>query len=136
MWEGLSWSPLGSMVNQFGISFHGTEGSIVLLDPGYKLYDEKNKEIGASAPGVKGGEVDHIGNFLECVKAGGGKDSKRPNSDIEEAHKSTLMCHLGNIAHRVNRVLTTSEKNGHIQGDEEAMKLWSREYQAGWEPKV
>jgi predicted dehydrogenase len=136
MWEGLSWSPLGSMMNGFGVSFHGTEGSIVLLDPGYKLYDEKNKEIGTSAPGVKGGEVDHVGNFLDCVKSGGGKDAKRPNSDIEEAHKSTLLCHLGNIAHRTNRVLSCSEKNGHIQGDDDAMKLWTREYQAGWEPKV
>ena len=26
--------------------------------------------------------------------------------------------------------------NGHIQGDEEAMKLWTREYRPGWEPKV
>lgn len=131
MWEGLSWSPLGSMLNQFGCSFHGETGSIVIIDPGYKQYDERNKEVGASPAGSKGGDIDHVANFLECVTSG-----KRPNADIEEAHKSTLMCHLGNIAHRVNRVLTTDAKDGHIQGDEEAMKLWTREYRAGWEPKV
>ena len=73
----------------------------------------------------------HIANFLDCIKTG-----KRPNADIEEGHKSTLLCHLGNIAHRVNRVLTTSEKDGHIQNDNEATQLWSREYRKGWEPKV
>lgn len=46
MWEGLSWSPLGSMLNQFGCSFHGETGSIVIIDPGYKQYDERNKEVG------------------------------------------------------------------------------------------
>ena len=131
MWEGLSWSPLGSMLNQFGCSFHGETGSIVIIDPGYKQYDERNKEVGASPAGSKGGDIDHVANFLECVTSG-----KRPNADIEEAHKSTLMCHLGNIAHRVNRVLTTDAKDGHIQSDDEAMKLWTREYRAGWEPKV
>ena len=74
---------------------------------------------------------EHIANFLDCIRTG-----KRPNADIEEGHKSTLLCHLGNIAYRVNRVLTTSEKDGHILGDDEAMKLWSREYRPGWEPKV
>ncbi|WP_425619444.1 Gfo/Idh/MocA family protein [Anatilimnocola sp. NA78] len=131
MWEGLSWSPLGSMLNQFGCSFHGENGSIVIIDPGYKQYDDRNKEVGASPAGSRGGDPDHVNNFLECVRTG-----KRPNADIEEGHKSTLMCHLGNIAHRVNRVITTDEKNGHIVGDDQAMNLWSREYRPGWEPKV
>ena len=77
------------------------------------------------------GEAGHIANFLDCIRTG-----KRPNCDIEDGHKSTLLCHLGNIAHRVNRVLTTDAKNGHIVNDSEAMKLWSREYRPGWEPKV
>ena len=34
-------------------------------------------------------------NFLDCVR-----DGKRPNADIEEGHKSTRLCHLGNIAYR------------------------------------
>jgi hypothetical protein len=33
-------------------------------------------------------------------------------------------------------VLTTSEKSGHIEGDEEAMQFWTREYRPGWEPRV
>jgi predicted dehydrogenase len=129
LWEGLSWSPYSPGGMGFGITFHGEKGSIVIDGSGYKLLDLKNKEVGARAGG--GSEREHIANFLECIKSGG-----LPHADIEEGHKSTLLCHLGNIAHRVNRVLTTSEKNGHIVGDADAMKLWSREYRPGWEPKV
>jgi predicted dehydrogenase len=127
-WEGLSWSPYGNSGSQFGMSFHGTEGTVVLED-GYRHLDPKNKEVAAKKGG--GGEREHIANFLDCIRTG-----KRPNADIAEAHKSTLLCHLGNIAHRTNRVLTTSEKDGHIVGDDAAMQLWSREYRPGWEPKV
>ena len=127
-WEGLSWSPYGNGGSQFGISFHGTEGTIVIED-GYQQFDAKNKLVTEKKGG--NGEREHIANFLECVRTG-----KLPNADIEKGHRSTLLCHLGNIAHRTNRVLTTSEKDGHIQGDDEAIQLWSREYRAGWEPKV
>jgi predicted dehydrogenase len=130
IWEGLSWSPYGPNVNGFGISFHGEEGTIVVDGTGHKQLDLKNKEVAASTNN-RGGEADHIANFLDCIRTG-----KRPSADIEEGHRSTLLCHLGNIAHRVNRVLTTSDKNGHIQNDSEAMALWTREYRPGWEPKV
>jgi hypothetical protein len=32
--------------------------------------------------------------------------------------------------------LNIDPNNGHILNDKGAMKLWSREYQKGWEPKV
>ena len=128
-WEGLSWSPYGSGGSSFGITFHGEEGTISILEDGYQQFDMKNKEVGAGKG--QSGEGVHIANFLECIKTG-----ERPNADIEQGHKSTLLCHLGNIAHRVGRVLTTNEKDGHIQNDDEAMQLWSREYRPGWEPVV
>jgi predicted dehydrogenase len=129
LWEGLSWSPYSPGGNGFGISFHGEQGTIVIDGSSYKMFDLKNKEVGGKSGG--GSEREHIANFLDCIKTG-----RRPNADIEEGHKSTLLCHLGNIAHRVNRVLSTSDKDGHIQNDPEAMQLWSREYRPGWEPKV
>ena len=128
-WEGLSWSPYGPGGSMFGISFHGDKGSMLLQDTGYKIFDMQNKEV-ATAPG-KGGDGEHIENFLECIRT-----NKRPSADIEEGHKSTLLCHLGNIAQRVNRVLNCDPKNGHILNDDEAAKLWSREYREGWTPKV
>jgi len=32
--------------------------------------------------------------------------------------------------------LHCNQQNGHILNDEEAMKLWKRTYEKGWEPKV
>ena len=42
----------------------------------------------------------HVRNFLDCVKS-----RKRPNADVEEGHLTATMCHLGNIATRLNRLL-------------------------------
>jgi len=34
------------------------------------------------------------------------------------------------------RELHLNQKNGHIRNDSKAMKLWSREYEKGWELKI
>ena len=128
-WEGLSWSPLGVHDKGFGISFHGTEGTLIVRDAGYTVFDMQRKETDAeSGPG---GDADHFQNFLDAIR-----DGSRPNADIEKAHQSTLLCHLGNIAYRTGSTLNTDPKNGRILDDPVAQKLWSREYAKGWEPQV
>ncbi|MCK5345543.1 MAG: gfo/Idh/MocA family oxidoreductase, partial [Candidatus Heimdallarchaeota archaeon] len=60
----------------------------------------------------------------------------KQNGPIDDGAKSTLLDHLANIASRVNKpFLEINSSNGHIF-DREAMKLWSREYEPGWEPKL
>lgn len=128
-WEGLSWSPLGPHDSGFGMTFHGTNGSIVIRGAGYVVYDMKGKEV-ATGTGAAG-DRDHFDDFLDAVRTG-----RRPNADIEIAHQSTLLCHLGNIAYRTNSVLNTDPSNGHIQRNSDAEALWGREYAPGWEPQV
>jgi hypothetical protein len=73
----------------------------------------------------------HIKNFLDSIRNG------TPNSSpIEEGHKSVLMCQLANIAWKTGRVLHIDQRNGHIIGDNDAMKLWGRSYEPGWEMVV
>lgn len=128
-WEGLSWSPLGPHDDGFGISFHGTEGTLIIRGAGYTIYDMQKKEVSSSSGA--GGDQDHFVDFLDAIA-----NKSRPHSDIEIAHRSTLLCHLGNIAYRTRSALNTDPANGHIQNNTAAEALWRREYQPGWEPKV
>jgi predicted dehydrogenase len=128
-WEGRSCHPHGFEGSGFGISFFGEGGSLLITDAGYRILDKNDKEIQkVTGPA---GDADHFKNFLNCIR-----DGKRPVADIEEAHKSTILCHLGNIAYRTGRSLATDPKSGRIKADDDAMKLWSRDYRPGWEPKV
>jgi predicted dehydrogenase len=128
-WEGLSWSPRGMEGEGFGVTFHGERGTMVINSTGYVAYDLMNKEI-AKASGKAGDEI-HMADFVASIRAG-----RRPHADIEEGHKSALLCHLGNIAYRVGRVLHCDANSGRILNDDEATRLWTREYRPGWEPKV
>ncbi len=128
-WEGLSWSPLGPHDDGFGISVHGTEGSIVIRGGGYTMHDMQQKQIAVGDAAA--GDQDHFLDFIDAVRTG-----RLPHADIEQGHRSTLLCHLGNIAFRSASVLATDPENGHIQGNPTAEELWSREYHRDWQPKV
>ena len=128
-WEGLSWSPLGPHDARFGISFHGTEGSMVMRTAGYTLFDMKDKAVDV----VEGKADDraHIQNFLDCIES-----RTLPNADIQIGHDSALLCHLGNIAYRTESVLKTDPANGHILENSVAQEFWEREYEPNWNPKT
>ena len=76
------------------------------------------------------GDAEHLSNFLDAVRNG-----SRPNCDIEEGHKSTMLCHLGNIAYRTGQPLEIDPSNGHIENSA-AKALWACEYRKGWLPGV
>ncbi len=129
-WEGLSCNGYLPGVPAFSAIFYGEKGSLTLFDGGYTLQDRGGKEI-KKAGSKGGGDSVHQTNFLNAIRG-----TVTLNSPIVEGHKSTLLCHLGNIAHRTGRTLRCDPTNGHILDDPEAMKLWTREYEKGWEPKV
>ena len=131
MWEGLSCNRHGIHQTGFGASFHGKDGTMVITGGGYTLYDKSDKKT--EEVGGPGGNDTHVANFLTAIREG---DPMLCHSEIEGGHKSTLLCHLGNIAHRTGRSLKCDPKTGRILDDEEAMRHWSREYAPGWEPKV
>jgi hypothetical protein len=70
----------------------------------------------------------HYQNFLDAIRTG-----KKPNADIEDGHKSTLLCHLGNIAYRTGRTLNFDGATQSIKNDSEASKLLGRTYRKGFE---
>jgi predicted dehydrogenase len=111
------------------VSFYGDQGTLENHGGGYKIFDLKGKLV--EEKNGPGGEKGHIENFFDAIR-----ENKPLNSEIQEGHWSTLLCHLGNIAYRTGHELHTDSENGHILKDSEAMKLWKREYRRGWEPKV
>jgi len=111
------------------VIFYGTEGTLHIIDPGYKILNSKGEEIGKGSGA--GGEQDHIQNFLNAIKTG-----EPLNSEIEEAQKSTLLCHLGNISYKLGRMVRFDPETRSIVGDRDATALWGREYRPGWEPIV
>ncbi len=129
-WEGRNWQRHGFEGSTFGFNFYGDAGTLVCDGNRYTIYDKADKEVEQQTKGFSGHDP-HLKNFLECIKSG-----ERPHADIEIGHKSTLLCHLGNIAYRTGRTLNLDPANGHIQNDEAAAALWTREYRPGWEPKV
>jgi predicted dehydrogenase len=129
VWDGKSCNKHGG--DAF-VAFYGTEGTMTLTEGGgYKLYDAKDKLVKEEAG--KWDLADHIVNFIDAIR---NDDPQRLNSEILEGHKSTLLCHLGNIAYRSGRVMNCRPSDGHIIADEKAMGLWKRAYEPGWEPKV
>ena len=106
----------------------------------YKIVDTENKVIKDVKPDTKtdptnpvnpNGDSDllHFDNFIKAVKG-----EQIQNSPIEEAHKSVLLCHLANIAHRTGQQLDCDPKNGHIKNNSSATKYWGRQYEQGWKP--
>jgi predicted dehydrogenase len=142
-WEGLSSNAYGLDGTGFGVSVHGEQGSIVIGGSNaYTVYDRAGKQTRKVAARPDEQKIDltgpaadldavHIVNFLESIRNG-----RRPAAEIEDGHKSTLLTQLGNISLRVGRALRCDPKTGRVLGDKEAMALWSREYERGWEPKV
>jgi predicted dehydrogenase len=128
-WEGRNWSQRGFEGSGFGMAFYAERGSLVTEGPAFKMYDAAGKQI-AEQSGSGSLEL-HLANFLDCIRSG-----ERPNAPIEEGHKSTLLCHLGNIAYRTGRTINLDPNTHQIVGDADASTLWSRQYRSGWEPQV
>jgi predicted dehydrogenase len=110
----------------FDIEFHGSKGTLGLTRKSLVVKPEKDQ---TAALEEKGSDLDrpHIANFLACMKS-----RARPNADIEEGHRTAVMCHLGNIATRLGRNLRWDPDKEVILGDAAAAKMLSRPYRKPW----
>jgi predicted dehydrogenase len=130
VWEGRSCLPHGVEGSTFGAAFYGDKGTIVIGNNDYVQTDPSGKNVTTkvSAPAP---DAPHIGNFLQCVRTG-----DKPAAEIEEGVRSTLLCHLGNIAYRTGGAIDLDPKAGTIVGNDAAQAMWGRDYNPKWEPKV
>ena len=110
--------------NCVGATFYGSKGYLSLdaEDFGkYRSFLGKDQE-----PGPSGTDMgDNWANFIAAVRSGKHADLNAP---IEEGAISTTLVHLANISYRVGRTLQFDAASYSCVGDEEANKLFRREY--------
>src|SRR6516225_2682222 len=121
-WEHRIWSRTGILGQSWGVALYGERGVLIFDNRGWHVEDgieASDKSVNFERP--------HLRNFIDCIKSG-----RRPNADIEEGHKSTRLCHLGNIAYRTGHTLRFDAKTETCIGDAEANRLLGRTYRKGF----
>jgi predicted dehydrogenase len=140
-WEGKSCEGMKYYGRDRGVAVMGTDGAALIDRDGYELYDLNGKKTGEVRDGSATSSSDligrdsmtdaHFANFIAGIR-----DGAKLNAPISVGNISVTMLQISNIAWEVNRELRLDPSNGHIEADSDAMKLWHREYEKGWEPRI
>ncbi|HMO84891.1 MAG TPA: Gfo/Idh/MocA family oxidoreductase [Lacipirellulaceae bacterium] len=110
--------------------FEGVEGRVEVENKGQRF-----KTSPASLADVKLRDDqllhrsdDHQQDFLDCIKS-----REEPAAPVEVGHSSAAVCHLGNIAVRMNaKRLQWDPKNEQFVGNDEANEYLNREMRSPW----
>ena len=117
-----------------GLLFEGTKGRFFVnrgtIDGTPVKALKKNPLPEGAIEAVYGGEVsaNHTANFIEGINS-----RKQPISDVWSHNRMLEICHLSNIAMRLDRELKWDPKNREIIGDSQANSFLSRESRKGYE---
>jgi predicted dehydrogenase len=140
-WESKSCQGMKYYGRDRGSTIMGTEGTVLVDRDGYEIYDLKGNKTSEFKVGGVTSSADligrdsmtdaHFANFIEGIRKG-----EKLNAPIAVGNVAVTMLQLSNIAWEVNRELHLDQKDGKIQNDPAAMKMWGREYEKGWEPHV
>ncbi|WP_159020719.1 Gfo/Idh/MocA family protein [Algibacter sp. L3A6] len=138
-WDGKSRNSYGTYGNGRGTVIYGTEGTVFVDRGKYILYDRRGKVIrdsktvsNESGTALGGGgaiSTKHVQNLFDTIR---GKDNL--TAPIDDASKSMALVHYANIAYRINKGFDVNDSTGAMY-NRDAMALWSRKYEAGWDPK-
>lgn len=82
-------------------------------------------------PGLRwysGGAKTLVQDFVYCVKT-----RQRPFRDVEYSHRTATLCHLANIAYKLNRKLRWDPDKEDFIGDREASRLVDRPRRGPWQ---
>ncbi|MCP3927640.1 MAG: Gfo/Idh/MocA family oxidoreductase [Bacteroidetes bacterium] len=139
-WDGKSRNAFNTYGGERGTIIYGTEGTVWVDRGMFRIYDRTgalitdyksaNKESGNALGGGGDTSTQHAQNFFNAVR---GKE--KVNSPITEGVISQAMTHYANIAYRIGKGFEIDSKTGRMF-DRDAMKLWKRAYEPGWEPKI
>jgi len=110
------------------IEIYGSEGLMFLgrHGCGYQVYGRPHQRKPVLVTQEHGTfpDPEHQQNFIECVRS-----RKKPNADIEEGHRSTLMCQLANISYRLGgQKLVLDKATERCVNNDAANAMLKREY--------
>lgn len=72
--------------------------------------------------------AEHAQSFITCLR-----NRTRPAADVAVGHRSTILCHLGNIALKTGRKLEWAADKEEIIDDDDASRLLAREPRKPWD---
>ena len=140
VWDGRSRNGYDTYGAGRGVIVYGSEGS-AFMDRGKSVIYDRNGEIlhdldsdsmdeaGTALGGGGSMSTRHVENFFESVR---GKE--KLNAPIDDIAISHAMVHYPNVAYRINKPFEVADSG--IMLNREAMNLWSRNYEPGWEIKL
>ena len=139
-WDGKSRNGYNTYGYDRGTVIYGSEGSVFVSRSMYKLFDRSGKlikdskstsnEAGTDLGGGGDMSTAHVINFLDTVRG-----KAQLNAPIADGSITMALVHYSNIAYRIGKGFNIDENTGRMF-DRDAMKLWSRDYENGWEPKL
>ncbi len=120
------------------IDLRGTKGICYASGNKFQIIPETDGQFQKGAERAEAMEVkaqganssltaQHIANFLDCMAS-----RATPNCDVEEGHKSTVFCHLANIALATKSRLEWDAEKEEITGNKEANDLLHYKYREPW----
>jgi predicted dehydrogenase len=140
-WEGTCCQGMRYYNRGRGSTIMGTEGTVLVDRDGYEIFDLKGKKTSEFKTGGETATSDllgrdsmtdaHFANFIAGIRTG-----EKLNAPVSVGNVAVTMLQLSNIAWIVNRELLLDPKDGRIQNDAQAMTMWEREYEKGWEPRI
>ena len=112
----------------FGAVYVGDKGWIHVGREGYlKSYPAEILQQGIGPSDARRAVTGHHQNWLDCIRSRG-----RPACDVEIGARSTMLAHLGCIAHWTRRALRWDPAREVFLGDDEANRWLGRAMRAPW----
>jgi len=108
----------------WGGVFLGERGRITIDRGIFRTHPRELAEIPPKDDHYVAGS-EHIKNWIDCIKS-----RQTPRSEIEAAHRSTTVCHLGNISRWLGRRLFWDPMREVFPGDDDANALLDRRQRA------
>jgi len=139
-WSGISRNGYDTYNGGRGTIIYGSEGSVFVDRNKYIIYDLKGdmvtnnesaeEEAGTALGGGGSTSTMHVENFFNSIR---GKEKLM--APIADAAVSMAMVHYSNVAYRINSGFDIDPNSGKML-HKDAMKLWGRDYEPGWEPVI